>query len=188
MDGNPHDLDLTRRCLHCHASLPETKRAHAEYCSRTCSKAAYVVIEKQGRLDDKRNRPPCQCCGKPIPVEARKGQVFCSLLCQRRARRRRNQIPKTCVVCGVGFMADWEKQRCCSHACAMEARRLDQPRVCGCCGTVIARPVREQLYCSPRCTLKVSRARKKAARASVLSGAEGGAVAVPDHGRHVVEE
>jgi predicted nucleic acid-binding Zn ribbon protein len=123
-------------------------------------------VEREGRLHDKRNRPPCQHCGKPIPTEALATRRFCSDQCSQRGRRaaERDARPvQTCPICGTGFKATIPRQKTCGWQCGVEMRRAP-PRPCDHCGTIIDRPMRDQRFCTPHCRVNAYKARVKAKR------------------------
>lgn len=157
-------MDMRRLCAWCGAELAEDKRADALFCNERCQRADSLATHKQGRLDDKRNRPPCRHCGAAIPASADGRRAFCNVTCQRLARHAADTAarPRTCPVCGSGFLACRPDQACCSLACASERRRLDAPRTCEGCGAEIARPLPEQRFCRQQCQTNTWRRRKRA--------------------------
>ena len=82
---------FTKSCEWCGGPIPETKRVDAVFCCKRCKALHNMAVVRQGRLDDKRNRPPCLHCGAAIPVEALAFQRFCSATCRERARYERRK-------------------------------------------------------------------------------------------------
>ena len=155
-------LDMRRLCEWCGSEIPDHKRAHAMFCSRACKRAEWLHVDRQGRLDDKRNRPPCLHCGGAIPPEATAKRIFCSLACQRKHlyRRRVEANPaKTCPSCGTRFHPTQPEYQTCSPACA-RVQQIEPPRPCERCGTVIEKPGRGRRFCSNACSLAARRARR----------------------------
>jgi len=120
-------------------------------------------VLKAGRLDDKRDRPPCQHCGGAIPAAAPAHRIFCSRHCQRRGIYHRNKAARqrACVVCDAPYLASIENQITCGWSCSGKLRD-PVARACLWCEAAIDRPRRDQLYCGKSCVQKASRARCKA--------------------------
>lgn len=143
--------------------MPEGKKADAIYCSKTCQKADYSALEKAGRLDLKRDRPPCQHCGKAIPAEAQANRIFCSVYCQRRGIYHRNKTARQriCVVCDAPYLASIETQQTCGKICSSEHKREKEPRPCKHCGAAMERPLPEKKFCNKRCQDRWHKAKRK---------------------------
>ncbi len=159
-------MDLRNYCKGCGAVLPDGPRAEVrEWCGKECYMRAYHDLDKQARLDAKRDRPPCQVCGKPIPPEKISTARYCSLTCQRvRVKARyRLQFPRLCEHCGKPFCAHHDDQRFCSVWCnAQTTFRKHQPRPCQWCGKMIENPRRAAAkYCCSTCAAYAREAAKR---------------------------
>lgn len=145
-------IEWRETCVRCGGLLPEGARISQDYCSRKCYMTEYRELEKQGRLDAKRNRPPCAWCGTKMPPERPGHAIYCSKKCNRLA----NSVTKTCPRCGSEFRGQ-SRQVHCSIFCARQTtKRIHKPRPCAWCGKMITRPHRHTKYCSWRCSGKVS--------------------------------
>ena len=93
-------LDWRDQCEHCGGDLPLAAPTYQKFCCVECRFKAYEKYQiqnrqdlyarrRQGRLDAKKNRPPCAECGTTIPLHKNATARFCSDLCQRRNYDRR---------------------------------------------------------------------------------------------------
>lgn len=87
-------------CQQCGADLPLDAPSNQQYCSPECRFKAYEKYQiqnredryarrRQARLDAKMNRPPCEECGKPIPLTMNAAARFCCEICGNKNYTRR---------------------------------------------------------------------------------------------------
>lgn len=74
-------IDFTDYCERCGKPIVG-RRSDARYCSYACAKGSLHDLDKEARLDAKRNRSPCRQCGGAIPVAMDVRAVFCSRKCR----------------------------------------------------------------------------------------------------------
>ena len=111
---------MRRLCEHCGAEIPDTRRADAVFCSRTCSKAAYGAFVSAEIAKAKAGRC-CEWCSGPMPAGFTSRRQFCTVTCQRQARRAKQKAARplqTCPACGTEFRATIPGQTWCSRACS----------------------------------------------------------------------
>ena len=113
-------LDFRDFCPQCGGEIDRTRPYAVKriYCSLKCKEAFMQKLLKDGRLEDKANRPPCPQCGTPIPQADTGQRIYCSDACKTGAYRARNSSNvHTCETCGVEFTGI-RGRRCCSRRCA----------------------------------------------------------------------
>lgn len=118
----------------------------------------------------------CPHCGDAVTQPRTGRRVYCSPLCQGRAWRHRQNVPKTCPHCTAEFQPRRRSQTYCTDRCRYEAalRRLfpsPGPRPCIVCRRPFTPRRRQARYCSRRCLKRAwNRAHRK-----------------PHHGRRCLE-
>ncbi len=87
-------------CQQCGADLPLDAPSYQKFCSHECRFKAYEKYQiqnredqnarrRQSRLEAKMNRPPCEECGKDIPLTLNSSARFCCEICGRKNYTRR---------------------------------------------------------------------------------------------------
>ena len=156
------DLDLTHRCEHCGAALPDGSRADRKYCSTKCSSASEHLLDKMARQEARAGRH-CAACGKVIPSNRRISTLYCGDHCQRQINRERERRKarhmKICPYCGKVYRTHDKRRVYCSQKCQWDAKRKPIP-ICRCeyCRKEfkpkIHKGIRGTTFCSLSCSSK----------------------------------
>lgn len=159
-------IDINTYCKGCGAVLPSGPYAEVrQWCSQACYMEWYHGLDKEARLEAKRDRPPCQQCGTAVPIHKDRRAIYCSVQCQQkggRAARRLNHA-RLCENCGKPYLGHNAAQRFCCNWCRAQVDfRRHQPRPCEWCGTMIENPRRAAAkYCCSKCAARAREAAKR---------------------------
>lgn len=140
-----------RRCQHCAAPIPVTRRIDSDCCSDRCSQAYGRPVQA------KRYPLTCKRCGSDFHGHFA-GQQYCSLACSGAAYSARQKAKRgsiACAHCSTVFDRPNSTQRFCSVACANAYRKKDAKekldRACIDCGAEfkVSRSNTAGLRCPP---------------------------------------
>ena len=78
-------IDLHDYCEECGTVLPLDRYANVRrFCSKKCLNLNYRAMERAAKVEERRNRPPCRVCGKPIEAERQGRLSYCGQPCRSR--------------------------------------------------------------------------------------------------------
>ncbi|RWA76673.1 MAG: hypothetical protein EOQ28_03025 [Mesorhizobium sp.] len=149
--------DFDDFCPHCGITIDRDKvGARRVFCSLECQRSDFHQLEKDARLEAKKDRPPCRRCGEPVAIRKDRRAVYCSKACQvaefldgkKKARLalRANRPP--CRRCGEPVdVRKYPTAMWCSTTCRSAG---DVPKVCENCGIAFKGKSRAK-YCCLSC-------------------------------------